>query len=207
MKNKRTTKHIIIAIIVGIGLATAFNDPFVYNQTLFLVGADIPYTPSDITRSNPDILSPDGGGGATFKAEFTSDVKDSVDYTIHGTVLLVGSPVPWTDSVGNERGIIPIKLQVSQVSKGKTLDDGVFTVHLLADKVDGKYYLDSYEPEFETNEEVIVHISVDILDDTSGKLNLVTLGEYAKYQVNGDRAYNVQFPYGKSIDAVKNEAR
>lgn len=204
--NKKTIKYVAVVMAIGVGTVVAFNDPFIYNQTLFLLGVDVSYVPSDITNANPDILAPEGGG-ATFNAEFVSDIKNSVDHTIHGSVLSVGSPVPWIDSIGNERGIIHVKIQVIQASKGETPDDGLFTVHLLADKIYGKYYLDSYEPEFEIGEEVIIHISVDALDETSGNLNLATLGEYTKYQVNGDRAYNVQFPYGKSVGIAKNEAR
>ena len=206
MRKKQIPSYVIIVAVAGIVTAMALNDPVVYNPPMFLAGMDVSYTPSDITQANPNILAPDGGS-ASFKVEFVSDIRDSVSYTIHGTVRSVGSPVPWTGSAGNERGIIPVELQVIQASKGEAPASGLFTVHLLADKIYGKYYLDSYEPEFEVGEEVIVHISVDVLDKTSGELNLVTLGDYAKYQVNGDRAYNAQFPYGKPVDAAKNEAR
>lgn len=205
MQKKQIITYITLVVVVS-GTLVAFNDPFVYNKTMFVLGIDIPYIPSNITQANHNIVAIDGGG-ATFKAEFVSDIKNSVDSTVHGTVLSVSTPLPWTDSVGNERGIVSVELQIIEATKGQVTNSNTFIVHLLTDKLDGTFYLDSYEPEFEIGEEVIVHTGIETPDATSGDLNLVVLGEYGKYQVQGDRAYNIQFPYGKSINDAKNEAR
>ncbi len=203
MNRKQIITYSIIAI-AALSTVAAFNDPFVYNKTLFVLGTDIPYTASDISLSNPNIVG--SQGSASYIAEFVTDIKDRVDYTVHGTVTSIGDPIPWTDNVGNSRGIIPIELEVKQVTKG-SLDSKTFTVHLLSNSADNKWYLSPGNPDFELGEEVIVHITVESPDEEIGNLNLVALGEYAKYKIEDGRAYNVQFPYGKTIDGAINEAR
>ncbi len=203
MKRKQILTYSIIAI-AAFSTIGAFNDPFVYNKILFVVGADIPYVESDISLSNPNIIG--SHGSASYVAEFVTEIKDRVDYTVHGIVTSIDDPIAWTDNVGNERGIIPVQLQVIESTKG-TISDKTFTVHLLANHFDEKWYLSADSPDFEVGEEVIVHITVVSPDENSGDLNLVALGPYAKYKIQDNRAYNIQFPYGKSISSALNESR
>jgi len=81
-----------------------------------------------------------------------------------------------------------------------------------------KYYLFSDSGQFEIGEKILVHIDESVIEepymiDNPENLELINpyyhliLGEYSKYQIQGDMAYNESFPVGLSLDLVVNESQ
>lgn len=196
---------IIAAVIVAsvVGITNQPNNINSYDQTI----SNTIYTPSDITKANPNLVKAVGHTSVT-----TTDirnVKDNIQYTLRGKVLSVGDPILWIDNAGNNRGAIPIEILVDKKYKG---DDGIgktFTFYIQSIEEQGKYYVMPNEPTFEIDEQVIVHISEDaeLGPDEIAHKYYVELGEYGKYKIMGNKAYNELFPNGVSQDFVGNLAK
>lgn len=176
------------------------------------------YIPSNITKANPNILV--GGGGSSFDTTNIVDVKDSVLYTIQGTVLSIGTPIDYTMPLptaifedGEEyyepHGAVPVTISVDKVHKGE-LNVGEFTFYLRSIKnPDGKYYLTPSQPQFELNEKVIVHISRN--DDFAEFVGVddyyyVVLLQYGKYKIQDNMAFSQSHSSGKPLLQVQQEA-
>ena len=168
------------------------------------------YTQSDITKANPNLVM---GQGAFSMVE---DIEHAIDYvvlTVSGTVLSVGDPIDWIDESENQLGFVPVTIELEKKFKDKT--NGIklkkgdqFTIYLGGIYENGKFYINSFEPQFEIGERVILHVGHDkngpIFDDDG--IYFVELGKYGKYTVVDDKAYNEKYKNGKSLDEAFNEA-
>lgn len=193
----------VIAMVI-IGITNQSNDVSSYDQTM---SGDTTYVPSDITKANPNLVKAVGHTSVT--TTNINNLKDNIKYTLRGKVLNVGDPIPWVDNAGNNRGAIPIEILVDKKYKG---DDGVgntFTFYIQSIEEQGKYYIMPNEPTFEIGEQIIVHISEDneLGPDEIAHKYYVELGEYGKYKVINNKAYNELFPRGVSQDFVGNLAK
>jgi hypothetical protein len=196
------TTAIIVAAIVGI--ITQSSDINSYDQTM---NDNTIYIPSDITKANPNLVK--AVGHASVATTDIGKLKDTIKYTLRGEVLSVGDPIPWIDNAGNNRGAIPIEILVDKKYKG---DDGVgktITLYIQSIEEQGKYYIMPNEPTFELGEQIIVHISEDkeLGPDEIAHKYYVELGEYGKYKIINNKAYNELFPRGVSQDFVGNLAK
>ena len=171
------------------------------------------YVPSDFSKAFPDYeLAFSSNAYATIDI---AEVKDDVKYTIQGTVINIGSPKVWIDSTMNPDlfGMVPdririnVDIKIDQVKKLKDIVKGdVITITITGDMMGNILSLDSRE-QFEIGEQVILHIAEDTNDVIGENIHFVKLGEYGKYKIQNDKAYNEQNPNGKTIEASLNEAR
>ncbi len=171
------------------------------------------YVPSDISKAFPD-----------YEIVFSSNayatidivkVKDQVKYTVQGTVINIGDPEIWIDSTMNpeligvvaDRIKIEVDIEVDKVKKSKDIKKGdVITITITGDMVDNVLSLDTRE-QFELGEQVIVHVAEDPNDIVGENIHFVKLGEYGKYKIQNNKAFNDQNSNGKSIEATLNEAQ
>lgn len=203
----KTIYYLVFAIIGATASSVLLmaTDSYAYNTIMSISGVQSTYVPSDISKSNPDIHA--GIGTSSLSTTEIRDVKDQVVYTIKGKVLEIGNPIPWTDNAGNEKGIIPVSILVDKAYKGK-LDHGkTFTVYLDGIKIDGEYYLPPGEALFEIGENVLVHAALSNTGPDGMDVYYVKLGEFGKYRINGDKAYNEKLPYGITIDSAARQAK
>lgn len=189
-KNYYLVFGLVAAIVVS---AVVVFTPNTYNTVLMLADAPTPYIPSDISKSNP--LFQKGTGEISLVTTDIEDVKDQVTITIKGKVVSIGDPVIWTDSAGNTKGSIPVEILVEKSYKGKIKSGEVFTLYLDSIKEGGKFYIQPFEATFEEGEEVIVHAALGNIPGISNPY-FVKLGEFGKYKIIDDKAYNEKFPYG-----------
>ena len=122
----------------------------------------------------------------------------------------VGKPVDWHDNVGITHGAIPITIEIVTNTKnveGESYKRGdSFTFYLDSEKIDDKYYISSHEPEFEIGEDIVVHVGKSHLGPMGegGDNYFVELGDFGKYKITDQKAYNEKHREGKSIeDALK----
>ncbi len=168
------------------------------------------YTPSDITKASPNLTMASGDFSMLTDIEET---KDSVLFTVYGEILKVGDPIPWTDESGNSLASIPVHMVVKNVSKDIDPDmdlklDGEFVFYLSGGYEHDIIYVDAFEPQFEIGESVILHIGK--ADDAYGPMNdpyYVEIGMYGKYRVVDGKAYNENYPTGKLLHSVFDEAK
>lgn len=207
MKKMKTIYYLIFAIIGATTTSVSLmaTDPYSHNAIMSISGIQSTYVPSDISKSNPNIHA--GIGTSSLSTNDIRDVKDQVVYTIQGKVLEIGKPIPWTDNAGNEKGVIPVSILVDKTYKGK-LDHGkTFTVYLDGIKIDGEYYLPPGEALFEIGENVLVHVALSNTGPDGMDVYYVKLGEFGKYKITGDKAYNEKLPYGITIDSAVRQAK
>lgn len=178
---------------------------------------DASYVPSNIAHSLgsvTDVVQDD----ASWTTTDIKKVKDSVDYTIRGTVVHISEPVLWTDPTPKSDGYvetrgknvkIQVNIEVDEVGKANSpLDRGsVVTVVITGKLLNDVLYLDGGEEHYELGERVIVHLARDPHNIMGDDVLYVKLGEFGKYKIQNDRAYNEQFPEGRSISSVMSEAK
>ena len=162
------------------------------------------YTPSDITKANPNLTM---GNGLFSMIDDIAYVKDDVVLSLSGTVLSVGDPVDWTDhETGHAMGDVPVTIQIDEKGKNEELhlklDKGdEFTFHLGGIYERGQYHIWNFQPQFEIDEKVIVHLGKDdLLGPNVGEDNYhVAIGKFGKYKIIEGKAYNEKHPFGKSV--------
>ena len=140
-------------------------------------------------------------------------VKGEVDYTVKGTVVHISEPIVWKDPTPKSEGYlirngenvkIEIDIEVDEVAKSKDKVDlgSIVTVTITGKLLDNKLKLDGGEEHYELGERVIVHVSEDPHDIIGDNVKYVKLGEFGKYKIQGDKAYNALYPEGRNISNV-----
>ena len=198
-RQKLATTCVLAVVVISAGAAASF---LADNQHV--------YTSSDITKANPNLTMALGIADMLTDIERT---KDSVLFTVYGEILKVGDPIPWTDESGNSLASIPVHMVVKNVSKDTDPDmdlklDDEFVFYLSGGYEQDIAYVDVFEPQFEIGEDVILHIGK--ADDDYGPINdlyYVEIGMYGKYKVIDGKAYNENYPTGKLLNSVFDEAK
>ena len=170
------------------------------------------YTQSDITKANPNLVM---GQGGFSMIEDIQIAKDSVVLTTSGTVLSVGDPINWIESESGEKyGSVPVTIKVDRQTKNQELhlklkQGDEFTFYLGGFYEQGQFYIHSFEPQFEIDEQVLVHISKDYQGPVGydGDNYFVEIGKFGKYKIIEDKAYNEKYPNGKSLTQTYDEAK
>ena len=204
MNSSEKQKLIITSILIAvtISMVTIFSFEMSPNEYV--------YTQSDITKANPNLrVAP----AEYSMLEDITQTKETVMLTLLGTVLSVGDPIPWTDDASNKLGYIPVSIRVDEIGKNAStelkLDNGdEFTFYLGGSYEGGQYFIDGFEPQFEIDEQSIIHIGTAVDGpQLDGGYYFVELGKHGKYKVVEDKAYNEKHIFGKSLDKVLNESR
>jgi len=212
-KNKILLMSLVISAIAGTSIiaTSMFNEESVHPMQ------ELGYTPSDISKAFPQL---DGvkQGEASWSTTNIKDVKNEVQYSIRGNVVSIGQGEDWTDptsrpenydSIFGKNVKIPINIEVLEIKKTKSdvkVGD-IITVTLTGKLLEKTLYLDGGEPQFEVSEEVIVHIATDPNDIIGKDTKYVKLGEYGKYKIEGDKAFNSKYIQGKNIAEALNETQ
>ena len=207
-KQKLLITGVLIAVTASlITLAVSTLDGQIIPQ--FDIAEKYVYTPSNITKANPDLAMRVGGYSMNEDILLT---KDTVVMTLSGTVLSVDDVIKW-DSGSHSYGGVPVTIMVDEKTKDMDtdleLDQGdAFTFYLWGIYLDGSYTIDAHEPQFEIGEKVIVHVGKSIKGPmgTGGDNYFVELGKYGKYKIVEDKAYNERNKDGKSLHRALNEA-
>lgn len=197
-----------IAITV---IGVTFFDQLMSEEEYLPYSGELPYVPSDITLANENlVVTP---STASWETTNISKIKQTVLSTFRGTVTSIEDPIDWSDNVGVVHGAIPITIDVTKntkdVEKNKYKKGDSFTFYVDSIKLDESYIISSYEPEFEVGEDVIVHIAKSKLGPMGegGNNYFVELGDFGKYKIKDDKAYNEKFSQGKSIEKALKEAQ
>lgn len=205
--NKKILIPSIAAIIViaTIGLATNLQQENIAVNTT-------EYVPSDISKeiTGYELV----GSSSSFITTEIKDVKDKVKMTIQGTVVSVGQPISWDDTTINpdtknyvpEKVKIPVDIKVEKVKKTNDVRKGdIVTVYVFGDRIGNKLALET-DLNFETGENVIVHVGEETLPGDNKTTYHVMLGHYGKYKIQDGVAFNQKYKDGKSIIGALNEA-
>lgn len=170
------------------------------------------YIPSDISKeiTGYELV----GSSSSFVTTEIKDVKDKVKMTIQGTVVSIGQPVSWNDTTINpetknyvpEKVKIPVDIEVEKVKKTKDVKKGdIITVYVFGDRIGNQLALET-DLNFETGENVIVHVGEETLPGDNKTTYHVMLGHYGKYKIQNNVAFNQKYKDGKSITEALNEA-
>ncbi len=157
-------------------------------------------------------------GAASFATNDIQKVKGEVDYTIKGTVVSISEPIPWNDPTPKSEGYyirngenvkIEIDIEVDKTGKSKKkLDAGsIVTVTITGKLLDKKLKLDGGEEHYEIGERVVVHVAEDPNDIIGENVKYVKLGQFGKYKLNEDKAFNELYPKGRVISSVMSETK
>lgn len=179
-------------------LATSMPEPYVYS-------------PSDITKANPDLVM---GIGTYYMLQDIEKATDMVVLTLSGRVLSVGDLIDW-EYEGDKYGSVPVTIRVNETAKvqdgaARSVREGdSFTFYLGGIYEMDRHYIDSFEPQFEIGEEVVVHVgrANQGPNGPDGDNYFVKLGMYGKYRIVEGKAYNENYPTGKSLRDVYDEAK
>lgn len=197
---------IVLAITATFALTNNQNDVEKYT-----------YVPSNIgyALSTVDEVTQ---GAATFATNNIQNVKGDVDYTIKGTVINISEPIPWTDQTPKSEGYkirngkdvkIEIDIEVEETGKSKeTLNSGsIVTVTITGKLLENTLKLDGGEEHYEIGERVIVHVADDPNNIIGDNVKYVKLGQFGKYKLHEDRAFNEIYTEGRDISSVMSETR
>jgi len=207
--------QLVMIMVVAIGIAAV--SILIVSEVYLPNTANIPYVPSNIAHSLgsvTDVVQ----GEASWTTTDIKKVKDEVDYTVMGTVVHVSEPIPWRDPTPKSSGYvetrgssvkIQVDIEVDEIGKGERLLDrgSVVTVVITGKLLNDVLYLDGGEEHYELGERVIVHVVKDPHNIMGNDVLYVKLGEFGKYKIQNNLAYNEQFPEGRSISSVMSEAR
>lgn len=169
------------------------------------------YFSSDITKANPDLVM---GIGTHYMLQDIEKTKNTVVLTLSGRVLSVGDLIDW-EYEGDKYGAVPVTIKVGEVAKiqadaAHSVQKGdSFTFYLGGIYEMDRHYINSFEPQFEIGEEVVVHVgrANQGPKGPDGDNYFVELGMYGKYRVVEGKAYNENYPTGKSLRDVYDEAK
>lgn len=195
-----------IAVAVGVIALSVLVQEEVYVP----YSGELSYVPSDITKANEKFsISP---SSAMWKTTDISEIKHTIVATFRGTVTDIGEPIDWHDNVGVTHGAIPVTIRIVENSKnteGKNYQSNdLFTFYVDSSKINEMYYIASYEPEFEVGEEIIVHIAKSHLGPMGegGDNYFVELGDFGKYKIIDQKAYNEKYHEGRPLNKVLRES-
>ena len=206
--NKKLLIPVIAAVVAvaTIGIATNLqkDDILPVNQ--------IEYIPSDISKeiTGYELV----GSASSYITTDIKNVKDKVNMTIQGTVLSVGEPINWDDTtIDSEtknyvpsKVKIPVEIKVEKVKKTKDVkENDIITIYVFGDRIGKQLALES-GLNFETGENVIVHVGEETLPDEGKVTYHVMLGQHGKYKIQEDVAFNDKNKAGKSVEKALNEA-
>ncbi len=195
-----------IIAIATMGIATNLQQDDVFVNK-------IEYIPSDISKeiTGYELV----GSSATYVTTDIKEFKDKVKMTIKGTIVSIGEPINWNDTTINletknyvpQPVKIPIEIQIDQVKKTKDFKKGdIVTFFLFGDRVENQIALED-GLNFESGEQVIVHIGEEFLPNEDSSTYNVVLGKYGKYTIQDDVAFNQKHNDGKSIKEALEEAQ
>lgn len=212
---KQNNKIIIILTVSLVAVSVLASSALLIDSEVKL---STNYVPSDMSKAFPELDGVLSGGEATMLTTNIKDVKGQVQYTVRGTVVNIGDLEEWTDPTPQPEELqrmigknvkIPIDIKVTQVTKAKTElnKDDIITVKVLGRIVDNTLYLYPNSPQFEIGEDVVVHISIDSNDIVEKDFKFIQLGEYGKYKIQNDKAFNVKYPHGRDIVSVLDETQ
>ena len=158
------------------------------------------YVPSDIAQANLTLQVMSGH----FARDTTnpSEWKEYISDTVIGTVLSVGDLIPWIDNWGYTYAAVPVTIQTDRTTE-KTL---TFYLHSLLWQGE-KFVLLPDEAQFEIGEKVMVHLGTDPSLDYDKDALYMQLGQHGKYKIVDEKAYNIDYPEGRSLDSVMNESK
>lgn len=205
----------LMTIIAAIGIATV--SVLIVSATHSSNTTNTPYVPSNIAHSLgsvTDVIQ----GEASWTTTDIKKVKGAVDYTIKGTVIHISEPISWTDPTPKSDGYvdargsnvkIQVDIEVDEIGKAKkSLERGsVVTVVITGKLLNSVLYLDGGEEHYELGERVIVHVAEDPNNIVGDNVLYVKLGEFGKYKIQNNIAYNKQFSEGRSISSVMSETK
>jgi hypothetical protein len=207
-------------VITGLVVAFVAGISILVSGLLDSIETDLStnYTPSDMSKALPQFDDVLEGGDVTMATTKIEDVKDQIQYTIRGTVVRIGTPEEWTDPTPQPEELqkimgknvkIPVDIEVARVGKAKSaIQSGeIVTVNVLGRIVDNTLYLNPNSPQFESGEDIIVHISVDPSDIIEKNFKFVQLGEYGKYKIQDGKAFNPKHPHGRDIVKALDETK
>lgn len=203
--------HIIIAslsIVLAITATFAITNQHDHVDAYSYVPSKIGYALSTVDEVTQ--------GAASFATNDIQKVKSEVDYTIKGTVVSISEPILWTDPTPKSEGYyirngenvkIEIDIEVDETGKSKTqLDAGsIVTITITGKLLDNKLKLDGGEEHYEIGERVIVHVAEDPNDIIGKNVKYVKLGQFGKYKLQDDKAFNELYPEGRNISSVMSE--
>lgn len=198
-RQKLAVSGVLVVVVASMAaLATSMTESYVYS-------------PSDITKANPDLAM---GIGTHYMLQDIEKTKNTVVFTLSGRVLSVGDLIDW-EYEGNKYGSVPVTIKVEEVAKiqddaARNVQKGdSFTFYLGGIYEMDRHYIDNFEPQFEIGEEVVVHVgkSYQGPKGLDGDNYFVELGMYGKYRIVEGKAYNENYPTGKSLQDVYDEAR
>jgi len=177
------------------------------------------YIPSNITKANSNLIQ--GSNNNFWKTLNIEDVKDDVAYTIRGTVVSIGDNiVEWDNNevmlyVDNGKnifvpmiyGFIPITITVQDVYKGDYTDE-TFTFYLQSTKQHNsdKYELFSHAPDFEINDDILVHLAKVNEGPFEDGFYLPIFGKHSTYQIIDNLGFNERHSSGISINSIVAES-
>lgn len=196
-------------VISSVLIASVFS---IVGFTALSTTEEYVYVQSDITKANPNIQV----GKTLYSMETNIDIidKNTIVLTLSGTIKSVGDPISWTDETGSKHGSVPITMEVDKNTKNSLTKDKLKKGELITFYLDGMYYSDGYymhsfEPQFEIGEKSIVHLGSAYQgpEGQDGDNYFVQIGQYGKYKVVEDKAYNVNYPQGQLIENALNESQ
>lgn len=200
MSRQKLTLLVVLAVAAAsmVALAMPVPEPYVY-------------APSDITNANPDLVM---GIGTHYMLQDIEKTKNTVVLTLSGTVLSVGDLVDW-EYEGDKYGAVPVTIRVEGVAKiqsdaTRNVQKGdSFTFYLGGMYEMDRHYIHNFEPQFEIGEEIVVHVGKADQGPKGpdGDNYFVELGMYGKYRIVEGKAYNENYPAGRSLQDVYNEAK
>ena len=208
MKRKIFSITVMALVVTVVGVT--FFDDLMPKEEYHPYSDELPFVQSDITLANEDLVV--APSTASWKTTDISQVKHTVLSTFRGTVTNIDDPIDWTDNVGIVHGAIPITINVTEntkdVERNKYKKGDSFTFYVDSTKLGTSYIISSYEPEFEVGEDVIVHIAKSELGPMGegGDNYFVELGDFGKYKIDSDKAFNKKYPQGKNINAALSES-
>ena len=204
----------LLAIVAVVGMAAAVS-LLSMSETHLPNTSNMPYVPSNIAHSLgtvTDVIQ----GEASWTTTDIKKVKDEIDYTIKGTVVHISEPILWTDPTPKSEGYvetrgnnvkIEVGIEVEETGKAKNpLERGSIVIVIITGKLlNDVLYLDGGEEHYELGERVIVHVAKDPHDIIGDDVLYVKLGEFGKYKIQNNLAYNEQFPEGRNLSSVMSE--
>lgn len=203
----------IFAAVLGVSTLLIVSEQHEHPHTM-----DTVYIPSQIAHSLGSVSEVKQTEGVSWLTTDITKVKDQVDYTIRGTVIHVSEPTPWNDPTPKFDGYeetrgknvkIEIDIEIDEIGKAdRVLNSGsIVTVTITGKLLNNVLYLDGGEEQYELGEKVIVHLAEDPNDIVGENVLYAKLGEFGKYKIQDNRAYNSQFPDGRNISSVMSETQ
>jgi hypothetical protein len=210
MQNKIV--YTIITAIVVASIGFVFSVTSNENIEAHDVEDHTHYSQSDLGKAFPDHVLLPSSSATDLNME---KAKKDIISTIQGTVVGISGIKTWNDTTMNpdliplvgDRIKIDVQIEVEKSNKGDYKKGDIITVTLTGALMhDDKIISMDDNEQFEIGEEVIVHIAKDPNNIIGDNIHYVKLGQYGKYSVQNDKAYNERYHDGIPIAQALNEA-